>query len=256
MRALGDRMVWPGGALTCLKDTVLYFGADLFPDPRGASVPDNIALPVHAFLLQRDGVAPVLIDTGEGGAHGGISRTLAALGVARGDIGTVIFTHLHGDHHGGYLAGGYDGAKVCVSEAEARFWAAQDHPANQVLALAAGRTRLAKDGDEVVPGVRVWTLPGHTPGHIGVVIDNRIAVVGDLLHRADLQLADPDLATRYDVDRAQATRTRRTALAEIARRAWVVCGGHIRMPGQKDRPDGAAFLRVSDADRGWQARMA
>jgi glyoxylase-like metal-dependent hydrolase (beta-lactamase superfamily II) len=257
MRIDGDRLVWPDGVLTRLNDTVLRFDASLFPDPGEAVIPETIALPVHAYLFQRPGMAPVLIDTGEGGADGGgVARALERIGVTRGDIETVVFTHLHGDHRGGYLAGGYHAARVCLSDAEAAYWSGQDHPANQVLAMAAGRAQTMQDGDEVVPGLRVWALPGHTPGHIGLVIDDQIAVVGDLLHRADLQLADPDLATLYDVDPALATLTRRAALAEISARAMVLCGGHIRMPGQEDTPDGAPFLRLSAAGRGWQARPA
>jgi glyoxylase-like metal-dependent hydrolase (beta-lactamase superfamily II) len=255
MHVDGDRLVWPEGVLTRLNDTVLRFDASLFPDPRGAAIPASITLPVHAFLLQRPDKAPVLIDTGEGGADGGgVARALERIGVARGDIETVVFTHLHGDHRGGYLAGGYGTARVCLSQAEAAYWSGQDHPANQVLAVAGGRAQTLHDGDEVVPGMRVWALPGHTPGHIGLVIDDQIAVVGDLLHRADLQLADPDLATLYDVDPVLATLTRRAALAEISTRAMVLCGGHIRMPGQEDNADGVPFLRLSVASRGWQAR--
>jgi glyoxylase-like metal-dependent hydrolase (beta-lactamase superfamily II) len=255
MQVDGDRLVWPEGTLTRLNDTVLHFDASLFPDPRGVAIPANVTLPVHAFLLQRPDKAPVLIDTGEGGPDGGgVARALERIGVARRDIETVVFTHLHGDHRGGYLAGGYASARVCLSQAEATYWSAQDHPANQVLALAGDRAQTLHDGDEVVPGMRVWALPGHTPGHIGLVIDDRIAVVGDLLHRADLQLADPDLSTRYDVDPALATLTRRAALGEISTREMVLCGGHIRMPGQEDIPDGAPFLRLSAAGRGWQAR--
>jgi glyoxylase-like metal-dependent hydrolase (beta-lactamase superfamily II) len=255
MRVDSDRLVWPGGSLTCLSDTLFHFGADLFPDPRGAALPESIALPVHAFLFQREGMAPVLIDTGEGGTDGGgVARALARMGIAQAEIATIVFTHLHGDHRGGYLAGGYETAEICISPAEAAFWSGQDHPANQVLAKAAGRIRLLGDAQDVVPGMRVWALPGHTPGHIGVVIDDRVAVVGDLLHRADLQLPDPDLATRFDTDAALATATRHMALAQIARHDLVVCGGHICMPGHEDRADGTAFMRLSQGSKGWAAR--
>ncbi len=257
MRAEGDRITWDGGTLIRLHDGVIRFGRELFPDPDGAVLPEEIVLPVQAYLLLRQGMAPVLIDTGEGaGGEGGVARALAREGVAPRDIGTVVFTHLHTDHCLGYLAGGYEGARVCLTAAEAQHWQERDHPARQVLARAAERTTLLSDGDEVTPGLRVWALPGHTPGHAGLVIDGRVAVVGDLLHRADFQLADPDLATRYDHDAAQATSTRKAALDEVARRDLALCGGHLRLPGQEATPDGASFLRLAPQGSGWRAVAA
>lgn len=256
MRVTGDRLTWADGALVRLTDGVARFGRDLFPDPRGAVLPEAILLPVQAYVLLRHGRAPVLIDTGSGGAEAGVTLGLATLGIAKAEIGTVVFTHLHGDHRGGYLAGGYEAARVCLSRAEAVFWGGQDHPARAVLEVAAGRMELMGEGDEVEPGLRVWALPGHTPGHIGVVIDNQIAVVGDILHRADLQLADPELATRFDTDAALATATRKAALARVADRDMVVCGGHMRLPGQEETEFGAGFLRLSARERGWVARRA
>lgn len=256
MRAEGDRLRWAGGELISLTDSFVRFGRELFPDPRGAVLPETIVLPVHAYLLRREGRAPVLIDTGSGGAEAGVARGLAALGIAKADVGAVVFTHLHGDHRGGYLEGGYEEARVLLSQAEADFWAGQDHPARTVLDKARDRLHLVRDGDVLEPGLRVWALPGHTPGHIGLVIDNQIAVVGDILHRADLQLGNPDLATRFDTDAALATATRKAALARIVEHGMVVCGGHMRLPGQEEAEACAGFLRLSRGERGWEARVA
>ena len=144
---------------------------------------------------------------------------------------------------------------MCLSRAEADYWGGQDHPARQVLDLAGEKLALVEDGDEPVPGLRVWALSGHTPGHVGLVIDGRIAVVGDILHRADLQLADPELSTRFDVDPALARATRKAALTRIASEDMVVCGGHMRLPGAEEDPQGAAFLRLGAKGKGWQARI-
>lgn len=256
MRVEGDRLCWSGGELVRLNDGVVRFGRELFPDPRGAVLPEAIMLPVQAYLLLRSGRAPILIDTGSGGVEAGVARALAALGIAKAGVGTVVFTHLHGDHRGGYLAGGYERARVCLSRAEAEFWGGQYHPARQVLELAGDRAQLLADGDEVEPGLRVWALPGHTPGHIGLVIDDQIAVVGDILHQADLQLADPDLATRFDTNVALATASRKAALARIAMQDMVICGGHMRLPGDEETEAGVGFLRLSPLGNGWEARAA
>lgn len=255
MRVGPQRIDWDGGSLHCLCDGAVAFGRDLFPDTRGVVLPERLVLPVQAYLLCRNGHAPVLIDTGSGGVDAGVARGLQALGVDRGEIGTVVFTHLHGDHRGGYLAGGFEQARVCLSRGEAVYWAGQDHPARQVMEAAGKKLVLVEDGDEPLPGLRVWALPGHTPGHIGLVIDGQITVVGDILHRADLQLADPELSTRFDVEPAVARVTRKAALARIAAEGLVFCGGHMRLPGQEEDPMGAAFLRLAAKGEGWTARV-
>lgn len=257
MQVDGTSLVWPGRCLICLYDGTVRFGADFFPDPRGATVPDSVALPVQAYLLQTDGAAPLLIDTGSGtlygAAGGGVAPALAAMGVTPGDIGAVFLSHLHGDHIGGLLDQTYPKARLYLSAAEARYWSTQDHPAARLLAENAARITQLADGDTIAPGLRVWSLPGHTPGQAGLVIDDQVAVVGDIMHRADIQLPDPMINTKFDLDPEQARQTRHSALAQIAAQGLVFCGGHIRAAGQEDTQDGQAFLRLHPDGSGWRA---
>ena len=259
MRVDGDRLIWPGGELIRLHDGAIRFGSDFIPDGRGRPVPDEITLPVQAYLLRRPGTAPVLIDTGcgnlDGPGCGHLAAVLAARGIAAGEIGDVLFTHLHSDHCGGFRGLALDRARLHIAAAEAAHWAGRDHSAARLLSDYAGRISCFADGDVVVPGITAWALPGHMPGHTGFVIDGQVAVVGDMLHRADLQLADPRIATRFDVDPAQASDTRIAGLARIAERGLVFCSGHGRLPGQEDGPGGCPFLRIAGDGTGWRARM-
>ena len=257
MRVQGNSLIWPGRRITCLYDGTVRFGADFFPDPRGAVIPENVALPVQAYVLQSDGMAPILIDTGLGALYGDsggrVVAGLNAMGLAPSDIGTVFLTHLHGDHIGGVLAEGYAGARICLGASEATYWATQDHPAARLLTVEGGRIALMAEGEQLAPGIALWGLPGHTPGQTGLVIDGQVAVLGDTLHRADIQLADPAIATKFDVDPILATQTRKAALARIMADGLVFCAGHVRAPGQEETPDGLAFLRLEARGSGWRA---
>lgn len=252
MRAVGESLEWAGGRLIRLLDGVVSFGQDFFPDPRGAEIPQKVDLPVQAYLLLRQGVAPVLIDTGSGSLYGdkggALSPALAAHGISTQDIGTVLMTHMHGDHCGGLIDPGFDRAVVWVSQAEAEYWPTQDHPSARYLQANAAKVRVFAGGDSPVPGVSAWSLPGHTPGHSGFVIEDLVAVIGDVMHRADIQLPDPLIATKFDVDRTLATATRLSALSEIAERNLVCCGGHVQSLDSQ-----SPFLRLQRSGSGFVA---
>lgn len=246
----------------CLTDGVGDFGAQVFPSVdadtlalRLAAAGDStIRTAFNAFLI-RQGDALTLVDTGYGalaGEKGGqLPARLAALGVAPGDIGTLVFTHLHGDHCGGALIGGapaYPAARVLMHAAELAHWRGRDAPAARVIAAHAGRIQTLAEGDAVAPGVTVWELPGHTPGHIGLRIGAGLVIVGDIFHAAALQLPDPEVATVYDVDPDRARQTRIAALAEIAARDLVFTGGHAVDP--------LTFARLRREGTGYRAIAA
>lgn len=128
-----------------------------------------------------------------------LSSGLAAAGAAPGDVGGIVLTHVHPDHHGlsGWLRS-QSGAWIGMHPAEAASLPARsDHyrdgeadrrwlrragvPPEEVDALAIGDDRLAAlrrlpgpdrlldDGATVpVPGrtLRALWTPGHTPGHL------------------------------------------------------------------------------------------
>ncbi|MDP5367787.1 MAG: MBL fold metallo-hydrolase [Paracoccaceae bacterium] len=245
----------------CLADGGADFGAQVFPgvDPetlalRLAAAGDSTIRTAFNVFLIRQGDALTLVDTGYGrlaGDKGGLlPARLAALGVAPGDIGTLVFTHLHGDHCGGALVGdapAFPAARVLMHAAELAHWQGRDDPGGRVIAAHAGRIATVAEGDAVAPGVTVWELPGHTPGHIGLRIGAGLVIVGDIFHSAALQLPAPETATIYDVAPELATRTRKAALAEIAARDLVFTGGHAVDPLKfaRLRADGEGYRAVA-----------
>jgi len=94
----------------------------------------------------------------------------ARLGLTPADIDLVFLSHLHFDHAGGLCEVG--GCDVHVHEAEL---AAAREPADDAYFADdfAGdyRWKLQRDEYELVPGVRAINTPGHTAGHMSLLIE-------------------------------------------------------------------------------------
>lgn len=178
--------------------------ADLYYNFHRYREPDAIVdLTFFLWVLQRAD-ATVVVDTGfaadwfrrRGGEIGwdvAPAAALAAVGVDAATVETVVLTHLHFDHIGGIAQ--FPAARFIVQKREWEFWhgplgrsapmcAHVDKAALELLddAMAHGRVLLVDDGAEVVPGVRLLLLPGHTPGQQGVLVDDRLVLAGDAVH--------------------------------------------------------------------------
>ncbi|TCR61860.1 MBL fold metallo-hydrolase [Bosea sp. BK604] len=219
------------------------------------------SIDVNCFAL-RGPDGPMLIDAGTGTAWGealGHARAaLVAEGLSAGEIRRVLVTHLHGDHALGLFDGDepyFPQAEIWVPRADFAFFtdaqARASLPkarqggfdiAERLLRLYDGHVRLIDPG-EILPGIELHALPGHTPGHCGYLIRGEpesAMLWGDAVHLADLQAADPDIGLEYDLDRAIAAATRRNVLAQSAREGWLVSGGHIHGFGRV-RSSGSGF---------------
>ena len=105
-------------------------------------------------------------------------EALNALGLTPGDIDIVIQTHLHYDHCGNTTK--CTRAKVIVQEEEIKF-------AYSAHALFAGsynleylkdlRFRVVAGDREILDGIRVLHLPGHSPGTQAVAVDTKQGTV-------------------------------------------------------------------------------
>jgi glyoxylase-like metal-dependent hydrolase (beta-lactamase superfamily II) len=194
--------------------------------------PDGmIDVPLGCFLV-RSGDRTVLIDAGIGPYDnpifqgGQLPDALAAAGVARGAIDTVVCTHLHVDHVG-WLA--HEGAPF-FPNATVRFgsgdWdqfvanAAEGDLTRTVMETLAAADRLQAidaDGEEVAPGITARYAPGHTLGHYCLVLssgDERALLLGDAV-TCPVQLEEPDWQAISDVDPALAVRTREALWREL-----------------------------------------
>jgi glyoxylase-like metal-dependent hydrolase (beta-lactamase superfamily II) len=96
----------------------------------------------------------------------------------------------------------------------------------------------------ISPEVRLRPTPGHTPGHVSVLIESegqRAVITGDIAHHP-CQMAHPEWVTSLDSDAQAAAATRAKLFAEWADQPILVIGTHYAAPtaGHVKR-DGAAF---------------
>ena len=123
---------------------------------------------------------------------------LAEAGITRESITDVILTHLHFDHAGGAVRATADGLEPTFPRA--RHWVQQRHwdwahsPSERdrasfrsedfALLKNADRLELVDGGKEIMPGVRVTPISGHTPGQQMVEFHTGAGVLvycGDLI---------------------------------------------------------------------------
>ncbi|MBD3221970.1 MBL fold metallo-hydrolase [bacterium] len=142
-------------------------------------------------LLAEGGGRRVLVDTGVGDrwdakqrAIYGMDRRAGELlnqldeaGLARGSITDVVLTHLHFDHAGGACLDA-DGLVPTFPEAtywlQKQQWEWAQHPSDRDRASfraedfapleESGRLELVDGATEILPGLRVGPVSGHTPG--------------------------------------------------------------------------------------------
>jgi N-acyl homoserine lactone hydrolase len=142
-------------------------------------------LPVATTTLIR-GEKTILVDPGNHhvGFYGMLARSLGRFELELGDVDVVVCTHCHHDHMASVamLAGrplvlGAGESEFAAGIYGAAFVDAQLSAMETVLEVPAGGEL------ELGDGVAVVATPGHTPGHVSVLVDRgieRIVVAGDV----------------------------------------------------------------------------
>ena len=244
--------------VTSLTDGGAEFTADLFPNATepelnaliAAAGADKIETNFNAFLVKNAG-RTLLVDAGPrdlmGPTAGFLNDALVEAGVAPEDVTDIFFTHLHPDHIAGALtpegAAVFANAEVKVSDADHDFWKNGDF-SDETLSQWAGLANMALDAygerittisgeAEIIPGVTMMMMPGHTPGHAGFRVDDGgegFVHLGDMVHAEKIQLANPDISIAFDIDADEARATRKKGLDMVATDGLVCSGGHMLRP--------------------------
>lgn len=215
----------------------------------------RFVLSINAFLIYSSGRL-ALVDTGSGtylGSDAGhLAGSLEAAGVASAQIDTILLTHMHPDHSAGLTdrATGkrsFPNAELIVHEDEPKHWfddgaMARGTDRERELMFQQARDQTAPylsqmrtiTGGEVFPGVTALPCPGHTPGHVGYMVesgDEALLIWGDIVHMPEVQVRRPDVTMVVDVDPEQAKATRLRIFDMVATDSLLVTGMHLHYPG-------------------------
>lgn len=197
--------------------------------------------------------------------QGAFLEEIAAAGFPRDTVDYVACTHLHPDHVGwntmlvdGQWVPTFPNARYLFSEAD---WAWLDQaPVTPLGDYCGDSVRPVVDAglaDIIVPDyaitdeVRMVSTPGHSPGHMSVLIESggaRAIVTGDLMHHP-CQIARPHWCSPFDFDQSRALNTRKSFINDHSDSPILVIGTHFATPSAGHIvTDGDTYrLVISDA---------
>ncbi len=216
----------------------------------------------YTLLLVDTGNSKVLVDTGIGKYAAGTKvafaevdnsqtrpgialESLADAGIAVEEIETIIITHAHPDHIGGnFDAEGrpsFPNARYAIWQEEWDFWFSDERTASAGtpphfiemaradLGPLEGDITLLDGDEEILSGITAVRTPGHTPGHMGVMVESE----GErLMHISDavllpIHLELPGVVAHYDILPEVNLATRKWLCDQLAEEGTLVFAHHF-----------------------------
>ena len=201
---------------------------------QGYSLDTNVGLAGFCTVTLVEGVDAngerkrLLFDPAHVGRRVVLYDALAKRGLGPRDIDAVVLSHSHWDHiqnidvfsHAPILIHPYE--RRYSLEPHANDWAT---PAWTGAILERQKLGEISEGDQLLRGVRVMDMPGHTPGGIGLAVETAgglTVVTGDALHHARLVAIGENPLIFWDRKAAADT------IARVVEVADVIVPGHDR----------------------------
>jgi glyoxylase-like metal-dependent hydrolase (beta-lactamase superfamily II) len=227
---------------------------------------DFMPIPLTVIVL-KTGDRTIMIDAGSGVGQWQANAThlpanMAAAGIDRHDIKTILVSHFHPDHVWGLMEKGsnaavFPEAELVVNRAEYEFWT----DPTKTTSLPEGRRaaakriadvfptwktwRLVESGTEVAPGIQILDAYGHTPGHSVFLVSSgkdQLMASNDIMYVPALLAPHPDWQGSYDQDGPMAIDTRRRLVDRVIADKMMICGAHFPFPGLGSfAKDGASY---------------
>jgi glyoxylase-like metal-dependent hydrolase (beta-lactamase superfamily II) len=154
---------------------------------------------------------------------------LAKRGLGPKAIDGVVLSHSHWDHIQNIDV--FDHAPIMIHPYE-RAYSLKPHRNDWATPAWTGtileRQKLVEvcEGDQILHGVRVVEMPGHTPGGIGLSVESEaglLVIAGDALHHARVALLGENPLVFWDREAA------RNTISRVVKMADVIYPGHDRV---------------------------
>ncbi len=216
---------------------------------------------IQGFLIQTNDGQQILVDTGFPAAYaddaeaaskrdglGSFGRVLhldpenlpagqlARVGVQADAITLVVLTHTDVDHVGGLAD--FAGAPIVIGQAERALERPRYFEDRTPMTWPDLAYRLVDTDTQLCPGLRVLSTPGHSPGHLSLLLHlpetGAVLIAGDAISRPTE--VEEGFRTAWDPPRARASAERLLAMAERQRALIIYGHDPAQWPGLRKAP--------------------
>ena len=217
----------------------------------------NLIMSIHALVVDTGDVR-IVVDTCIGNdkqrnipswtnLHTNFLSDLEEAGYPRESIDMVMCTHLHVDHVGwntmlvdGQWVPTFPNARYLMAEKEWNYWNAHEEEESYGPVLQdsvrpivdLGLADFVSDDYRLSAEVSLIPTPGHTPGHVSVLIQSegdRALITGDCIHHP-VQMTKTEWCSSADYDQAQGQETRENLLQTYVDTDVLIIGTHFATP--------------------------